>query len=69
MAINQANGGLVNGGLVVKPVAFRQDGAKIGATKPEIYHRRQSPGRAFPTPLWPVRPSASLSAALVRPGR
>jgi hypothetical protein len=33
MAINQADGGLV-------PVAFRQDRAKIGATKPEIYHRR-----------------------------
>jgi len=24
MAINQADGGLVNGGLVVKPVAFSQ---------------------------------------------
>ena len=59
----------MNGGLVVKPVAFKQGAAKIGATQPEIYHRRQSPGRAFPTPLWPVPPSASLSAALVRLGR
>ena len=44
MANNQADGALVNGGLVVKPVAFKQGAARIGPMQPEIYHRRRGLG-------------------------